>query len=207
MKPHVMVDLETLGTGPDARIVQIGAVTFDDAQIADRGFNVYVTDDVHGKVDGPTVQWWLEQSQDARSRLAKGLKTGLSAFPAALAFEKWFTALGDVDAVWAWPSSFDFPILESFFRRHGMKAPYSYRKIRDARTLREAANAAALMRPPYVAPPWTTAVAHDAMDDCIMQAHEVQGHHYRLGVWSRPITAMNDAGVDVISGRDPGDEG
>ena len=79
---EVMLDLETMGNGPDAAIVAIGAVAFDieTATISPRGF--YVRVDLEsaigsgGVMDPSTVIWWLQQSDEAReeiTRLAGGV--------------------------------------------------------------------------------------------------------------------------------------
>jgi len=71
---HIMIDLETMGTRPDAPIIAIGAVSFDvDTDWVWRTF--YVNIDLQSavsagaKIDPSTVMWWMKQSDEARRLL------------------------------------------------------------------------------------------------------------------------------------------
>ncbi len=203
---HLMLDLETLGTGPDAKIVQIALVPFDASGIyGERAWNGYVTGDT-GSVDQSTIEWWITQSEDARKRLANGLKNGLDPAGAILSLNLWYQnevkrAGGDIYGIWAWPASFDFPIMESFFRRHSFRAPYSYKLIRCARTM---AQTATCVRPDLQpVEPSAALVAHDAKDDCIAQANVVREHFFRIGHWKRDLgESITPDGPRVV--RTPG---
>ena len=73
---HIMIDLETMGTRPDAPIVAIGAVAFrPDSQHKDGEMELggiygtfYMTIDLAKSVregaviDPDTVMWWMQQS-------------------------------------------------------------------------------------------------------------------------------------------------
>ncbi len=66
MARHLMVDLETLATSPDAVILTLGAVTFDPA--SDRTFDkLYYRVDLDSctnlgmRIDDATVDWWSKQ--------------------------------------------------------------------------------------------------------------------------------------------------
>lgn len=68
----VMLDLETMGNGPDAAIVAIGAVEFDpDAQTVGERLDLLVdlasAVSGGGVMDPATVLWWLRQGDLARS--------------------------------------------------------------------------------------------------------------------------------------------
>lgn len=70
----VMIDLETLGTAPGSAIVAIGAVAFDPAS---RELGAPATCRITAAscqhfgltIDADTVEWWLKQSDAARSEL------------------------------------------------------------------------------------------------------------------------------------------
>lgn len=71
MTAHVMVDMETAGTGPDAAILSVGLVQFDPAtgeQLSSCSVKIDLRSAVeHGGVIEPgTMQWWAEQSDAAR---------------------------------------------------------------------------------------------------------------------------------------------
>ncbi|CAM7540570.1 3'-5' exoribonuclease Rv2179c-like domain-containing protein [Citrobacter freundii] len=71
---HLMVDLETMGSGPDAPIVSIGAVYFDPST-GNTGAEFYQVVSLESsmsfgmKPDASTIQWWLKQSSEARSAI------------------------------------------------------------------------------------------------------------------------------------------
>src|SRR5437588_12954962 len=78
---HIMVDIETLGTRVGSVIIQIGAVKFDPYTLRDDvmdnlTFNVNIDIDScleRGlSIDGLTVKWWLEQSEEARKSIVMG---------------------------------------------------------------------------------------------------------------------------------------
>lgn len=75
--PEVMLDLETMGNGPDAAIVAIGAVAFslERAEISPSVFYRLVTLESAvrqgGSIEPSTVIWWLQQSDEAREEITR----------------------------------------------------------------------------------------------------------------------------------------
>src|SRR5689334_2386965 len=76
MAQHCMIDLETLGTGPEALIVSIGAVKFDPADDEAKWDCFHVAIEPSSaqraglKIDASTVMWWLaEERASARSAM------------------------------------------------------------------------------------------------------------------------------------------
>ena len=72
MARHLMVDLETLATSPDAVILTIGAVTFDPAsnKIFDKLYyrvDVESCDRLGMTVNDDTVEWWSKQAADVQT--------------------------------------------------------------------------------------------------------------------------------------------
>ena len=71
---HLMVDMETMGNGPDAPIVSIGAVFFEPST-GNTGAEFYRVVSLESsmsfgmKPDASTIQWWLKQSSEARSAI------------------------------------------------------------------------------------------------------------------------------------------
>lgn len=155
MRVHVVIDLETMGTGPNASIVQIGAVSFTKERppSVDRVFvgGMYSTTpyivpafatnvkESTGSIELSTVEWWLRQAEVARTRLSE---PGLAEESALVVFSQWVKCQGnapgpgqkDMDIMpWA-HGGFDLTILDSAYRRHGMKVPWAYRNARDLRT-------------------------------------------------------------------------
>lgn len=140
---HVMIDLETLGTRPDACIIQIGAVLFEPVSggkiLNGKGFNRHVlVQDGSGSIDHGTLCFWLTENSAAKmghelSTVADPLAEVLQAFvewPMEAHELSWEAITG----MWAAPSDFDLPILKSAYAKLGMDVPWDRRVTRDART-------------------------------------------------------------------------
>lgn len=172
---HVMIDIETLSTRPDAAIVQIGAVMFEFRSggriLNDKTFGSYVAvQDGAGVIDNGTLAWWLKQ------RNAPGLGVGLEDAPVLYdvltSLQGWPESIGeggwgDVEGVWAKPADFDLAILKSGYARFGSDTPWARWTTRCAKTLFEVTGGT-----PEV--DWTGLQHHDAVDDAIGQAMQVQ---------------------------------
>lgn len=136
----IMLDLETMGAGPDAAIVAIGAVTFD-LDAGTIGERFYAPVDLASSVaaggvqDPGTVQWWLRQSDDARAELGR---PGLQVGSALDAFAVWVRRYADPKTVKVWGNGagFDNVILRRAYERAGMAAPWSHWNDRCYRTVK-----------------------------------------------------------------------
>ncbi len=173
---HIMLDLETLGTRPDAAIIQIGAVLFEPVsggKILDgKGFDKHVLlQDGGGSIDHGVVAFWFQEASVAS--MGKALSTRAFSLPEVLKkFVEWPAAVHDlsweaIEGIWANPSDFDFPILKSAFARLGVDVPWDRRITRDARMLFTLVGGK-----PEI--DWTGMTPHDAFDDAVGQAQQVQ---------------------------------
>ena len=173
---HVMIDLETLSTRTDAAIVQIGAVLFEPVSRGkirnDKPFMRHVlVQDGAGSIDNSTLAWWLQQPN--AKALGRALET--TAVPLAQALEDlvaWPKQAVDLEwdaitGVWAKPADFDLAILKTAFARFGALPPWDRRVTRCAKTLFEVSGGA-----PEI--DWTGLDHHDAFDDALGQAMQVQ---------------------------------
>jgi hypothetical protein len=135
---HVMIDLETMGTNPDAVICCIGAVEFDpDTGELGREFYERVCWDgcQDGRsLDSETVAWWHEQTVRARAEVLGHARSGRVALCVALKrFRDW---LPDDSSVWGNGATFDISILEDAY---GHEAPWKFFRVLDVRTVAELA--------------------------------------------------------------------
>jgi hypothetical protein len=144
MSTHVMVDLETLATRPDAAVIQIAALAFDpalDPGLVGYGaaFNVFVSDFEGRYVDPQTVAWWMRQK--VAPWIGQRMSEDAYSLPSALkSLHEWYAGIalgpaGGVAGVWSHGATFDLPIIEHAYAQNGMKAPWPYRLPRDTRTL------------------------------------------------------------------------
>lgn len=176
---NVMLDLETMGVGPHAAIISIGAVVFD-RKANDSGMNFYVLGqrfytvvdlassiEAGGVVDASTILWWMKQSDAARKQFdlpGKPLREALDEFDA------W---LNDVAAsfpspqnlyIWGNGAGFDNVILESAYRAIGKKIPWKHYNNRCYRTIKA-------LNPDI--PIQRQGTYHNAVDDAVSQAQHL----------------------------------
>ena len=160
---HIMLDLETMGTRPDAPIIAIGAVAFDKEGVHESFYEVLdlawaVRD---GAVMSPeTVIWWLQQSDEARSAVTR---RGIEPRVALRRFGLMVEPLA-LDGMWGNGASFDNVILSETYLRLGMKAPWSFRKDKCYRTAKGMYPAVEINR---------SGTHHNALDDARSQAEHL----------------------------------
>lgn len=131
---QVMLDLETMGNGPSAAIVAIGAVSFSvEGGVLDEFYKAVSLETsvlAGGVMDPSTVLWWLQQSNEAREQLFKQSST----IELALAeFKEW---LPQGAKVWGNGAAFDNVILASACRRLNLDAPWKHWEDRCYRTMK-----------------------------------------------------------------------
>ena len=157
---RVMVDIETLGRGPGCAILSIGAVrfnTYGPGRTFDRSIDLTSCEDAGLTLDAETLEWWLDQDDDAQHVL-----TGGDPLDDVLTdFADW---LGDVEEIWANSPAFDCAILAAAYEALGRDVPWEFWQERDVRTLRALPGAVDLEH---------EGVTHDALDDAVHQAREV----------------------------------
>jgi len=163
MFDNVMLDLETMGNGPNAAITAIGAVAFD-LEAGVLGPEFYRIVDLAssvaggGVMDASTVLWWLQQSDEARAMYReKGDHISEVLRDFSIRFEE---AGGKY--VWGNGSDFDNTILGSAYRRAMLPLPWWYRHNRCYRTVRGMY--------PGTKVEWAGGVKHNALDDAKNQA-------------------------------------
>ena len=129
---HCMLDLETLGTNPNSPIIQIGLVFFTIQGIQVQSQLTIDFDDAlkHGKADGHTIKWWLQQDKTAQESLFSNARP---IEEAADIIEK-LIAAQNPSRFWS-HATFDFPIFNSMFLSLGRKSPIPFRVSNDLRTL------------------------------------------------------------------------
>lgn len=162
---NIMLDLETMGNGPNAAIIAIGAVFFD-YENEQLGESFYETISLQssvnggGEIDASTVIWWLQQTDSAR----KAVTTGQEPMQFVLElFSEWIAKNQDGEPVKMWGNgaAFDNVILALAYNRHHIPQPWHYQNDRCYRTLK-----ALFPQIEYK----QTGTKHIAIDDAINQA-------------------------------------
>jgi hypothetical protein len=164
-KWHVMLDLETLSTEPNAVILSIGAARFDpnewtvaetfEAHVDLESTNLKVFD-----ISPNTVNWWMsDDRQEARAYYRRGDKTDL--VTALWGFRQWLKDQ-PLEGLWGNGAAFDNVILRKAYELCGEQAPWAFRQDRCFRTLKNL--------PIIVPEPERIEPAHSALGDAIWQA-------------------------------------
>ena len=200
--PDVMLDLETMGTSPNAAIVAIGAVAFD-ADAGTLGSSFYATISLEsateatanapgGTIEPATVLWWMQQSRDARA-VFQG--DSLHLYTALDQFAGWIkSAAGDDAKVWGNGADFDNVILATAFRRWRIATPWDFRNNRCYRTLKNEHPEVLIER---------KGTHHNALDDATSQAEHaiaIRKHQAAQRLSAAPVLTMPP--TTVILGED-----
>lgn len=131
-KRDVVIDLETVGKRAGCGILSIGAVTLDETRIFTVKIDIESCYDLGFHADHDTLDWWLQQSTEARLRTFGGV---CPIGTAMLQFAKWYRE-EDCTAIWGNGAAFDIPIMTEAFRLTNVQSPWSFRDERCYRTLK-----------------------------------------------------------------------
>ncbi|EJH9641864.1 3'-5' exoribonuclease [Escherichia coli] len=181
---HLSVDLETMGTNPDAPINSIGGKFFDPAtgEMGPEFSKAIVLETSGGIIDRKTIKWWAKRSREAQSAIFTdeiSLDVALRLFIEFI--EK--NSGGRFVQVWGNGANFDNVILRRSYERQGIPCPWLYYNDRDVRTIVELGNAIGFdvrMAIPF------EGVPHNALDDARHQAKQVSA------IWQKLIPSQAD---------------
>ncbi|WP_409254778.1 3'-5' exoribonuclease domain-containing protein, partial [Escherichia coli] len=181
---HLSVDLETMGTNPDAPINSIGGKFFDPAtgEMGPEFSKAIDLETSGGIIDRKTIKWWAKRSREAQSAIFTdeiSLDVALRLFIEFI--EK--NSGGCFVQVWGNGANFDNVILRRSYERQGIPCPWLYYNDRDVRTIVELGNAIGFdvrMAIPF------EGVPHNALDDARHQAKQVSA------IWQRLIPRQAD---------------
>ena len=173
MAKALMVDLETMATGPDATILTLGAVHFNPHGNG-YGDKLYMRIDIDDQdklgraVDPVTLEWWGRQKPE----IMEEAFSPDDRVPFAEAIDRFHKFAWGCDAFWAHGSVFDIVILEDLYKQVGKPVPWQFWQIRDTRTLFD------LGRDPDM----PKGGLHDALQDAIRQSVGVQNIYNKLNI-------------------------
>jgi exodeoxyribonuclease VIII len=165
----IMIDLETMGTGPNAAIIAIGAVAFSIPEQNIHPETFYEVVDLEssirtgGIINASTVIWWMKQSDEARNSITR--EEGRHIENVLYDFSEWvyrFNVPIDQIKVWGNGAAFDNVVLGSAYDRIGLTRPWTYKGDRCYLTMRN-------MYPKIEIP--DMGITHNALDDAIYQAN------------------------------------
>lgn len=180
---HIMLDIETLGTGRDAAIVSIGACRFDPTtgEIGATFHKKIKFDNAIGSIDAKTVLWWFEQEDEARKALLEGTRYDIDY---ALSEFRKFCGDSELEGLWSNGPTFDEMIMRDAYARRNQYWPVSFRTSRCVRTL------SMLGRDLGIEYPKFEGVKHDALADAIAQAKFVSKIYVQIMADHRSLTQL-----------------
>jgi len=155
---EMMIDLETLDTTPRAIVLSIGAVVWKTYAHGDilawapvsrfmRVLNIQRQVDLGRTLSQSTLLWWQQQDPTARAEAFNPVRQSI--LPVLIDFDDFIAkfdddgAHGEINAFWASPATFDFPIWEDLTRQFRRSPPWRYNQVYDVRSVvREASYSA-----------------------------------------------------------------
>lgn len=176
---HIMFDLETLGTGDHAAIIQIGAVYFrTDVEefkvISDLSCNIKLTSENLGNIEGGTLKWWLDQTEEAKE-IVLNQKGAIPLHTALTDLSDWILKKVEGKPImWANGALFDTRLLRHAYERCGIAYPISYRQEACFRTVRFLCDHLEMEKPKFIGE------KHDALADSVFQAEGLFNFYKRL---------------------------
>ncbi|HAU9381496.1 TPA: exonuclease, partial [Escherichia coli] len=181
---HLSVDLETMGTNPDAPINSIGGKFFDPAtgEMGPEFSKAIDLETSGGIIDRKTIKWWAKRSREAQSAI---FTDEISLDDALLQLREFIDENSGEFFVQVWGNgaNFDNVILRRSYERQGIPCPWLYYNDRDVRTIVELGNAIGFdvrMAIPF------EGVPHNALDDARHQAKQVSA------IWQKLIPSQAD---------------
>jgi len=167
----IMIDLETFSLDHKAVFPVLCAVMFDSKtfEIGDIFYRVISAGDQlkNGRtIDASTLEWWMKQSEEARSALFDDQRLIASVL---FEFRLWCP---ENSLVWANGIDFDLSILRDAFEGD---IPWKYWNQRDLRTVVKLSSIDSKSIP-------FVGVKHNAKDDCIHQIHLLREAYKALGL-------------------------
>ena len=137
--PHIVLDLETRSTKPNAIVASIGAVAIGpDLQLLSSEFHASLAQHLPfpRNEDDATLRRWSAQAREARNASITAAMT-VTPRQALMDFTAWVKSVADPEEVKVWGkgSVFDNVILRSLYDLLDITPPWNWRFDRDMRTI------------------------------------------------------------------------
>jgi len=134
MSSHLMIDIEGLGTGPDAAILTIAAQSFDPFGTGhyDRHYYARITleSQENRRIQDETLAWWATQPEAQAEAFAEDNR-----IPLDQALDELYRLAWQHDYIWAQGPTYDINILEHAYKSYNKTQPWQFYRIRDSRTV------------------------------------------------------------------------
>ena len=165
-----MIDIEGLGTGPDATILTIAAQSFDPfgQGYYDRQYYARITLESQENriIQQDTIDWWATQPEAQAEAFMEEGRIDLDQALDSLGKLIWQHKL-----IFANGPTYDMNILEHAYKSYNKPLPWQFYNVRDARTIYS-------LWPELPKPP----TSHHALEDCRRQIDMLQATLTHLNV-------------------------
>ena len=165
-----MIDIEGLGTGPDATILTIAAQSFDlfGTGYYDRCYYARITleSQPDRNIQQDTIDWWATQPEAQAEAFMEDNRIDLDQ-----ALDSLYKLAWQHKFIWANGICYDMNILEHAYKSYGKALPWQFYNVRDARTVYS-------LWPECPRPP----TSHHALEDCRRQIDMLQATLKHLNV-------------------------
>ena len=170
---HLMIDLETLATSPDAAILTIGACKFNPhgTDIHSTYYERIILETQEGYervINEDTLSWWSQQDKQIQE---DAFGEGEDRIHLKDAMKKLYTFGLGTSNVWSHGSIFDVVIVEDVCRSLQQAVTWKFWEVRDTRTLFDLADISVRIEG-----------KHNALTDAVAQAKAVQQAYKKLKV-------------------------
>lgn len=166
----LMIDIEGLGTGPDATILTIAAQSFDPfgQGYYDRQYYARITleSQENRSIQQDTIDWWATQPEAQAEAFMEEGRIDLDQALDSLGKLIWQHKL-----IFANGPTYDMNILEHAYKSYNKPLPWQFYNVRDARTIYS-------LWPELPKPP----TSHHALEDCRRQIDMLQATLTHLNV-------------------------
>jgi hypothetical protein len=129
-----MIDIEGLGTGPDAAILTIAAQSFDPFGTGhyDRHYYARITleSQENRRIQDDTLAWWATQPEAQAEAFAEDNR-----IPLDQALDELYRLAWQHDYIWAQGPTYDINILEHAYKSYNKTQPWQFYRIRDSRSV------------------------------------------------------------------------
>ena len=157
-----MIDIEGLGTGPDAAILTIAAQSFDPFSSGHHNRHYYARITLESqdnrRIQDDTLAWWATQPEAQAEAFAEEDR-----IPLDQALDELGRIIWHAKRVWAQGPTYDMNILEHAYKSYGKAIPWQFYAVRDSRTVFGLWKD--LPKPP---------TSHHALEDCRRQIELLQ---------------------------------
>ena len=129
-----MIDIEGLGTGPDAAILTIAAQSFDPFGTGyyDRHYYARITleSQENRRIQDDTLAWWATQPEAQAEAFAEDNR-----IPLEQALDELYKLAWQHDYIWAQGPTYNINILENAYKSYSKLQPWKFYRVRDSRTV------------------------------------------------------------------------